>query len=431
MSKKLLLPGILLFSSLLSTAQHINKIIDSTEVKRIEKILSSDEFQGRKISTPGIDKAAEFIASEFKKNKLAFWGDLHTYKQDFSILKTILTSTTAYFDSKKIDSNSVIAITTQPDISITEKSDYHLARISGKNDLLKEAVTYIEDNKNYLVIVDTSHAKSFNKINRFKKEDITKNSNVIFILSPRIPLSYRVEINHSITQTKLTNIIGVIPGKNKKDEYVIFSGHYDHLGVGKPNNNADSIFNGANDDAAGITAVITLSKYFNTVKDNERTLVFIAFTAEETGGFGSKYFSSQINADKVVAMFNIEMIGTESKWGHNSAYITGYEKSDFGKILQKNLRNTAFNFKPDPYPSQYLFYRSDNAALAALGVPAHTISTSKMDNEIYYHTAEDEIETLDIKNMTAIIKAIAISSQTIVNAKDTPTRIENTSNIDQ
>jgi Zn-dependent M28 family amino/carboxypeptidase len=117
------------------------------------------------------------------------------------------------------------------------------------------------------------------------------------------------------------------------------------------------------------------------------------------------------------------MIGTDSKWGTNSAFITGYEKSDMGKILEKNLANTAFKFYPDPYPSQQLFYRSDNATLARLGVPAHTISTSKMDSEKFYHTQEDEIETLDMNNMAAIIRAIAISSTTIIAGKDTPTRV--------
>ena len=170
-----------------------------------------------------------------------------------------------------------------------------------------------------------------------------------------------------------------------------------------------------------------LAKYFNKIKNNERTLVFVAFTAEEIGGFGSKYFSKQLNPDKVMAMFNIEMIGTESKWGTNSAYITGFERSNMGEILQKNLAGSKFRFEPDPYPKQNLFYRSDNATLAELGVPAHTIATAKMDevpnNEPNYHKQSDEIETLDMNNMAEIIKAIAISSKTIISGKDTPTRV--------
>jgi len=216
--------------------------------------------------------------------------------------------------------------------------------------------------------------------------------------------------------------VGILPGKTKTNEYVIFSAHHDHLGINKPVN-GDSIFNGANDDAAGTTAVIMLADYFKKLNSNQRTLVFATFTAEEIGGFGSQYFSKQFDPKQVIAMFNIEMIGTESKWGKNSAYMTGYEKTDMGKILQNNLKGTSFTFYPDPYPEQDLFYRSDNATLARLGVPAHTISTSKMDSEKYYHSVDDEIENLDFNNMAAIIRAIAESSKTIVDGRDSPARV--------
>lgn len=167
-----------------------------------------------------------------------------------------------------------------------------------------------------------------------------------------------------------------------------------------------------------------LAKYFKQLNNNERTIVFAAFTAEEVGEYGSQYFSKQFEPDKVMAMFNIEMIGTESKWGKNSAYITGYDKTDMGAILQKNLEGTGFTFYPDPYTTQNLFYRSDNATLARLGVPAHTISTSKMDSEPNYHKVTDEISTLDMDNMAMIIKAVALSSRGIVAGKETPSRLK-------
>jgi Zn-dependent M28 family amino/carboxypeptidase len=167
-----------------------------------------------------------------------------------------------------------------------------------------------------------------------------------------------------------------------------------------------------------------LAKYFGQMKTNERTLVFATFAAEEIGGYGSQYFSKQFDPALTMAMFNIEMIGTESKWGTNSAYITGYERTDMGKILEKNLEGTKFSFHPDPYPSQQLFFRSDNATLARQGVPAHTISTSKMDSEKYYHTPDDEIGTLDMNNMAEVIKAIAISSSSIISGNDTPSRVD-------
>lgn len=218
------------------------------------------------------------------------------------------------------------------------------------------------------------------------------------------------------------NVVGVIKGKSKPEEYVVFSGHFDHLG--NQGEGEDKIFNGANDDASGVTAVIALANYFQKWNQNERTLIFVAFTGEETGGFGSYFFSKSIDTNKIVAMFNLEMIGTHSKWGKDSAYITGYEMSDFGKILQQNLTGSHYTFYPDPYPDEHLFYRSDNAKLAVFGVPAHTISTSKMDTEPNYHKVTDEVSTLDLDNMTRIIEAIAKSSISIIQGKDTPTRLE-------
>src|SRR5882672_11456092 len=95
-----------------------------------------------------------------------------------------------------------------------------------------------------------------------------------------------------------------------------------------------------------------------------------------------------------------------------------------GAILQKNLAGTGFAFYPDPYTTQNLFYRSDNATLARLGVPAHTISTSKMDNEPNYHKVSDQIETFDMDNMAMIIKSIALSAKTIFCGKDSPPRVK-------
>jgi Zn-dependent M28 family amino/carboxypeptidase len=234
--------------------------------------------------------------------------------------------------------------------------------------------------------------------------------------------TFNVSYTARFENSPLFNIAGMIPGKSKPNEYVIFSGHYDHLGI-LPPVKGDSIANGADDDASGTTAVITLAKYFKKLDNNERSIIFVAFCAEEIGEFGSQYFATQVEPDKVMAMFNIEMIGKASKWGQNAALITGYERSDFGKILQKNLEGTAFKFYPDPYTQQNLFYRSDNASLARVGVPAHTISTDQIDIDPYYHTVTDELSTLDVSNITSTIRAIALSSRTIVSGADTPTRV--------
>ena len=409
-------------------AQSIDKIINATEVERIERILSSDSMEGRRAFTPAIDKAAEFIASEFKKNGLKYFAGLNQYRQEFNALKTQPISAEGNFNQQPLEAKNIIALTSSNELIINEKSGYGKVYVGNGSNVRDTILKYIQTDENVLVIIDTGFSRIFPVIGRFVQHIMKKNNSVVFILSHTDPATYNLHIKKEITEHKVANVIGVLTGKSKKNEYVIFSAHYDHLGIGKPDAKGDSIYNGANDDAAGTTAVIMLSKYFKQLANNERTLVFVAFTAEELGGFGSKYFSKQLDPSKVVAMFNIEMIGTESKWGTNSAYITGYDRSDFGKILQSNLVNSKFHFEPDPYPKQSLFLRSDNATLAKLGVPAHTISTSKMEeppnNEPNYHKQSDEIGTLDMNNMAEIIKAIALSSQTIISGKATPTRVE-------
>ena len=428
--KKLLLTISAGFVSLLSFSQQIDKIINAAEVERIEKILSADDMEGRKTFTPGIDKAADFIASEFAKSKLGYFGNATSYFQDIVMLKAKALDINGSLDTETLNSTNVAVNTTMADMHIGSLQEYELVVVKKEDDFNKTVFPLFEKEKNLLILVDTAHAARFARMKRFAgNAKFASAFSQIFILTANLkPTSIHLHVKNELTEQKLKNVIGIIPGKNKKDEYVVFSGHYDHLGIGKPDAKGDSIYNGANDDAAGTTAVMMLAKYFSKVKNNERTLIFVAFTAEEIGGYGSGYFSKQLNPDKVMAMFNIEMIGTTSKWGTNSAYITGYEKSDMGKILQANLAGSKFKFEPDPYPKQNLFYRSDNATLAELGVPAHTISTSKMEeapnNEPNYHKQSDEIGTLNMKNMAEIIKAIALSSKTIVSGKDTPTRVE-------
>jgi hypothetical protein len=423
----LLLLFILMGSSLNVTGQKSMDIIDKSETERIEKYLSSNELEGRKTYSKGIDKAADFIANEFKKSNLATLQNSNSYLQRFTRLSARFLNASANFDGSAIDLKNIIVVTNQANININETSGYEIEKINKEDNLGQVARKFLTSNKNCIVLVDESFSNNFSRLISFKSNITAQQKTVIYILSNQKPTKFNIEANHKIEELVLNNVVGVIPGKSLANEYVIFSGHYDHLGINSAKAvNGDSIYNGANDDAAGTTAMIMLSKYFKKLNNNERTLIFVAFTAEEVGGFGAQYFSKQFDPLTVKAMFNLEMIGTESKWGKNSAYITGYEKTNMGQILQQNLVGTDFKFYPDPYTDQNLFYRSDNATLARLGVPAHTISTSKMDVEPNYHKPSDEFETLDMNNMNEIIKAIALSSQSIISGKDTPSRVDTT-----
>jgi Zn-dependent M28 family amino/carboxypeptidase len=424
--QKLVVPFLLLFSTSLY-AQDAMSVINKQETERIEKYLSSDDLEGRRTYSVGIDKAAKFIAEEFQKSGLKTFNNASTYLQTFTRLSAKFISAKGSIDGVAVDSKNIIGVTAQANLHVDASSGYEIITIEKGASLMSSIQKINASNKNSLVLVDESFKDSFGRLMGLKNNIKEGQKNIIFILGTTKPSSFEFDIQHQITTNTLSNVVAVLPGKSLANEFVVFSGHYDHLGI--QSNKAvasDSIYNGANDDAAGTTAMLMLSKYFATKHDNERTLVFVAFTAEEIGGFGSQYFSKQLDPITVKAMFNLEMIGTESKWGKNSAYITGFEKSNMGTILQKNLEGSGFTFYPDPYTDQQLFYRSDNATLARLGVPAHTISTSKMDNEPNYHKPSDEFSTLDISNMNEIIKAIAISSQSIISGKDTPSRVDAT-----
>jgi len=228
--------------------------------------------------------------------------------------------------------------------------------------------------------------------------------------------------NFKATGLDLFNVIGVLEGKSKKNEFVVISAHYDHLGV-KKEGTGDLIYNGADDDASGTTAVLTLAQYFKELDTNERTLIFVAFTAEEMGLLGSRHFGEDVDASQFIAGINIEMIGKNSSYGPNTAWLTGFDRSDFGTIIQKNLTGTSYTVHPDPYPEQNLFFRSDNASLAQLGIPSHTFSTVPIDVDVHYHQVSDEAATLDMEIITQTIRAIALGTQSIISGADTPTRV--------
>lgn len=303
-------------STIVSKTSKSNFFIDSMLVKKHLYTLASDEMQGRKTGTIGIEKAAQYIENEFSKIGLTTFEGLDSYRQTFTFT------------------------------------------------------------------------------NRRTKEDITS-----------------------------ANIIGVLEGKSKKDEYVIISAHYDHLGIVKKEGEMDSIYNGANDDASGVTAVLVLAEYFKKKNNNERTLVFVAFTGEEMGLIGSTHFGKGIDAAKFIAGINLEMIGKTPSFGPNTAWLTGFDRSDFGKIIQKNLQGTGYQLFPDPYDKFNLFFRSDNASLARLGVPSHTFSTTPIDVDKDYHQVSDEVTTLNMTVITQTIQAVAKGTESIIEGKDTPTRV--------
>lgn len=396
----------------------------------ILKTLSSDDMRGRQAFTPDIDKAADYINDKFDQIDLDKLDSESDYLQKFEVLSIQVKNADIEVGGTEVSPDDFFVLGDTANIEWAETNQIETVKIAEGENLQQRFNEIREKNVEAFVFIDESHEAIFRRYQPFfsrasRTFPDEQSSNKVFVLSSgSSETSFSAYVTKSTDRLELANVVGKIEG-NRKDEYVVFSAHYDHIGVRQPNSaNADSIANGANDNASGTTAVIELAKYFKSKGTPERTLLFVAFTAEESGGYGSKYFSKQLEPDQIMAMFNIEMIGKPAVEGPNTAWITGFEKSSFGELLQKSAEGTIYEFYPDPYPNQNLFYRSDNATLARLGVPAHTISTTPIDVDPDYHKVSDEFETIDIAHLTNTIRAISQAAVGIVSGQDTPTRVD-------
>ncbi len=203
-----------------------------------------------------------------------------------------------------------------------------------------------------------------------------------------------------------TNVVGVLAGSDPalRDEVVLVTAHYDHIGIGRAVD-GDSINNGADDDASGVIAVIEMAKALRSGPRPKRTIVFMAITGEEVGGFGTRWYIAHPvrPLDKTVVDLNVEMIAHADSLagGAGKAWLTGYERSTLGDLLADN----GIPLVADPRPGQNFFNRSDNAAFARIGIPAHSLSSYNLVTP--YHHPKDEASTIDAAHMTQVIGATA------------------------
>jgi len=197
------------------------------------------------------------------------------------------------------------------------------------------------------------------------------------------------------------NVCGIKKGKSEK--FIGFSAHFDHIGT--TTKEGDHIYNGADDNASGTTAVIELSEYFKN-SNPEFSLVFIGFNGEEKGMKGSKALAENTNLnyiyDKMTALFNLEMIATQSAFGANALFMTGDHLSNLDELINEKA-SSGFKIFPDPYKEQQLFYRSDNVSFVEKKIIAHSFSTVDMSKAHHYHQLNDDINIVDFENLTHII----------------------------
>ena len=310
------------------------------DVRRILSALADDSMEGRASGTRGAQRAARYIGGEMKKIGLEPLGDSGFFQKVPLTWDTVKIAARRMRDPK--DSTKIIVVPIDP-----------------------PRVTYRAQVRGSFAELDT-------------------------VPAARKPTT--------------VNVVGVIRGSDPvlKSEYVLVDAHYDHLGIGKPVN-GDSIYNGADDDASGVTAVLEIARQIMSGPKPKRTIVFAAMMGEEVGLLGTNWYIAHpaIPLEKMAANLEIEMIGRPDSLagGVGRAWLTGYERSNMGDQLAAN----GIPIVPDKRPDQHFFERSDNIAFARLGIPAHTLSSFNLHAD--YHHVTDDITHVDFAHMAGVVNA--------------------------
>jgi Zn-dependent M28 family amino/carboxypeptidase len=205
-------------------------------------------------------------------------------------------------------------------------------------------------------------------------------------------------------QWNTRNVIGRLEGRDEKmkDQVILLTAHMDHIGVRQPVN-GDNIYNGADDDASGCVAVLQLARALAHEKTPKRTVLFVFFGSEETGGQGNQYFLQHppVPLKNIVANLEFEMIGrADSAIKPDELWLTGFDRSNLGPELAKH----GAKLVADPHPKETFFQRSDNYALAKQGIIAHTVSSFGLHSD--YHRPSDDVAHIDFDHMEEAIHSM-------------------------
>jgi Zn-dependent M28 family amino/carboxypeptidase len=222
-----------------------------------------------------------------------------------------------------------------------------------------------------------------------------------------IPLdgaTLEISVRKTMEPSTPPNVVATLVGSDPalRDEYVVFSAHMDHVGVGAPDASGDSIFNGADDDASGTATMLEVAEAFASMpRRPARSMIFVAVSGEEKGLLGSAFFTQNppVPAQQMVANINLDMVGRNAP---DSVIAIGNEYSSLGDLVQEvaaTHSDLGLTVAPDLWPEERLFFRSDHFNFAKAGVPAIFFTTGLHDQ---YHQQSDEVDLIDLDKITRL-----------------------------
>lgn len=236
----------------------------------------------------------------------------------------------------------------------------------------------------------------------------------------RMNLTASLDLNSEVKRVEAPNVVAILPGRdpNLRDEYVVYSAHWDHFGIGAPDKTGDTIYNGALDNATGVASVLEIARVLSTLpaaQKPRRSILFLITTAEEQGLIGSEWYSVHplVPVDKTAADINLDSMNI---LGPTRDFVPlGAERSSLKTVVDAIAGELGLRISPDPRPEQGSFYRSDHFPFAKVGVPSISLKEGseyighpkdwgekkfKEYNEAHYHQPSDEYrDSWDFRGM--------------------------------
>ena len=249
------------------------------------------------------------------------------------------------------------------------------------------------------------------------------------------------EYKKEIKRYSSYNVLALLPGKKRPDEIILYTAHWDHLGIDKKLE-GDQIYNGAADNGTGIAAILNLARAFKALPDGtDRSILFIGFTAEEFGLLGSQYYGENpvFPFEKSVAAINIDMLKFIDQT--NDIIVLGRGKSELDDFVANAAKKVGMHIIGDLYPEENFYYRSDNINLAKKGLPALALNMGIDSREHgkewgmayteefvkkYYHEVSDEYsDTLNVDGIMQYLQVTFDIGYTLANSNKFPNWSEN------
>ncbi len=233
---------------------------------------------------------------------------------------------------------------------------------------------------------------------------------------------FEVRTPTTTIQDTVPNVVAMLPGSDPmlRETYVVYTAHFDHVGVGEPDEDGDSIYNGADDDASGTAALVEIAEAFAALPiAPARSIVFLAVSAEEKGLLGSRHFveNPTVPLGQMVANINMDMVGRNHP---DSVIAIGQEYSTLGPLVQEVAAarpELQLVVAPDLWPEERLFFRSDHYNFAQNGVPAIFFTTGLHDQ---YHRPDDEIDLIDADKNARIARLAFYLGHAIASTREAP-----------